>query len=121
MINKLIKTKKDYDLVLSRIDGLMDASQGSPEADELELLATLVEMYEDEHYPMDMPDAIEAIRFRMDQLVLNQQDLVPFIGSRSKVSEILNRKRTLTPLMPISSFRKKIYQFLIFSVLLFSS
>jgi len=96
MVNRLIKTKKDYDLALSRIDGLMDAKQGTPETDELELLATLVEMYEEEHYPMDMPDPIEAIRFRMDQLGLNQQDLVPFIGSRGKVSEILNRKRTLT-------------------------
>lgn len=60
----------------------MDAKQGTPEADELELLATLVEMYEEELYPMDMPDPIEAIRFRMDQLGLNQQDLVPFIGCR---------------------------------------
>jgi len=96
MINKLIKTKKDYDFALSRIDKLMDAKKGTPEADELELLATLVEMYEDEHYPMDMPDSVEAIRFRMDQLGLKQQDLVPFIGSRSKVSEILSKKRTLT-------------------------
>ena len=96
MLNKLIKTEKDYDLTLSRIDELMDAKQGTPEADELELLATLVEMYEEEHFPMDLPDPVEAIRFRMDQLSLKQQDLVPFIGSRSKVSEVLNRKRSLT-------------------------
>ena len=96
MINRLVKTKKDYDLALSRINELMDAKQGTPEADELELLATLVEMYEEENYPMDMPDPVEAIRFRMNQLGLNQQALVPFIGSRSKVSEIINRKRPLT-------------------------
>jgi HTH-type transcriptional regulator/antitoxin HigA len=96
MIKRLIKTEKDYDLALSRIDELMDAEQGTPEADELELLATLVEMYEEKHFPMDLPDPVEAIRFRMDQLGLKQQDLVPFIGSRSKVSEILNRKRKLT-------------------------
>ena len=96
MIKRLIKTEKDYDLALSRIDELMDAKQETPESDELELLATLVEMYEEKHFPMDMPDPVEAIRFRMDQLGLKQQDLVPFIGSRSKVSEILNRKRKLT-------------------------
>lgn len=96
MLNRLIKTEKDYDLALSRIDELMNAEQGTPEADELELMATLVEMYEEIHFPMDLPDPVEAIRFRMDQLGLKQQDLVPFIGSRSKVSEILNRKRKLT-------------------------
>lgn len=96
MVIKLIKTEKDYDLALSRIDLLMDAKQGTPEGDELELLATLVEMYEEKHFPMDLPDPVEAIRFRMDQLGLKQQDLVPFIGSRGKVSEILNRKRKLT-------------------------
>ncbi|MCU0599891.1 MAG: ImmA/IrrE family metallo-endopeptidase [Desulfobacterales bacterium] len=104
---RLIKTKKDYDLALSRIDKLMDAKQGTLEADELELLAALVEMYEEEHYPMDMPDPVEAIRFRMDQLGLNQQDIVPFIGSRSKVSEILNRKRTLNLAM-IRSLHKRL-------------
>jgi HTH-type transcriptional regulator/antitoxin HigA len=96
MINKLIKTEEDYDLVLSRIEDLMDAEAGSPEADELELLATLVELYEDEHYAMDFPDPVEAIKFRMDQLGLNQQNLVPFIGNKSKVSEVLNKKRPLT-------------------------
>jgi len=95
-INKLIKTEKDYDLALARIEQLMDAKSGTPELDELELLSTLVEIYEDELYPMDMPDAVSAIRFRMEQLGLNQQGLVPFIGSRSKVSEVLNRKRPLT-------------------------
>jgi HTH-type transcriptional regulator/antitoxin HigA len=104
-MNRLIKTQQDYDIALTRIDELMDAKQGTPEADELELLVTLVEMYEEEHYPMDLPDPIEAIRFRMDQLGLNQQDLVPFIGSRSKVSEIINRKRPLTLAMMRSLHR----------------
>ena len=96
MINKLIKTEKDYELALSRIDELMDAVSGTPEVDELELLTTLVEMYEDKHYPINLPDPIDAIKFRMEQMGLNQQNLVPFIGSKSKVSEVLNRKRPLT-------------------------
>ncbi|MCK5695263.1 MAG: ImmA/IrrE family metallo-endopeptidase [Desulfobacula sp.] len=96
MINKLIKTEKDYNLVLSRIEDLMDAESNTPEAEELELLATLVELYEDEHYSIDLPDPIDAIKFRMEQLGINQQGLVPFIGSRSKVSEVLNKKRPLT-------------------------
>ncbi|MFZ7113099.1 MAG: transcriptional regulator [Desulfatiglandales bacterium] len=96
MINRLIKTEEDYDLALSRIEELMDAEAGTPEADELELLSTLVEMYEEEHYPIDMPDPIAAVKFRMEQQGLTQQDLVPFIGNRSKVSEVLNRKRPLT-------------------------
>lgn len=96
MINKLIKTEEDYSLVLSRIEYLMDAEANTPEADELELLATLIELYEDEHYAMDTPDPIDAIKFRMEQMGLNQQGLVPFIGSKSKVSEILNKKRSLT-------------------------
>jgi HTH-type transcriptional regulator / antitoxin HigA len=99
MFNKLIKTEEDYNLALSRIDALMDVTEDGPESDELELLVTLVEMYEEKHYPIDMPDPVEAIKFRMDQLGLNQQALVPIIGSRSKVSEILNRKRPLTLVM----------------------
>lgn len=96
MINKLIKTENDYNLVLSRIEDLIDAESNTPEAEELELLATLVELYEEAHYSMDLPDPIDAIKFRMEQLGLNQQGLVPFIGSRSKVSEVLNKKRPLT-------------------------
>ncbi len=96
MVNKLIKTEEDYGLVLSRIEDLMDAEANTPEADELELLATLIELYEDEHYAMDTPEPIDAIKFRMEQMGLNQQGLVPFIGSKSKVSEILNKKRPLT-------------------------
>lgn len=96
MINKLIKTEKDYDLVLSRIETLMDADANTPEAEELELLVTLVGLYEDEHFAMDTPEPVDAIKFRMEQLGLNQQDLVPFIGNKSKFSEILNKKRQLT-------------------------
>ncbi len=96
MISKLIKTEEDYNIVLSRIEALMDAETNTPESEELELLVRLVEIYEDEHYAMDMPEAVDAIKFRMEQLGLNQQGLVPFIGSKSKVSEILNKKRPLT-------------------------
>ena len=96
MINRLIKTEEDYTLALKRIEALMDAEANTPEADELELLATLVEMYEEKQYPIDLPDPVEAIRFRMEQLGLKQQDLIPFMGSRSKVSEVMNRKKSLT-------------------------
>src|SRR4030067_74383 len=96
MIQKVIKTEEDYHFALDRIDKLMDARPGTPEFDELELLSTLVEIYEDKNYPINMRDPVSAIKFRMEQLGLNQQDLVAFMGSRSKVSEILNRKRTLT-------------------------
>jgi len=96
MIYKVIKTEIDYQKALSRIDELMDAEQNTPEGDELELLVTLVELYEEKKYPIDMPDAIEDIKFRMEQLGLNQQDLVPFLGSKSKVSEVLNKKRPLS-------------------------
>ncbi len=96
MINRLIKTEEDYTLALNRIEALMDAEADTPEADELELLSTLVEIYEEKHYPMDLPEPVEAIRFRMEQLGLKQQDLIPFIGSRSKVSEVMNRKKPLT-------------------------
>lgn len=96
MVKKLIKTKKDYDDALARIEELMDAKQGTSEADELELLVTLVELYEESQYPIQRPDPVEAIKFRIDQLGMNRQDLIPFIGSRSKVSEILNKKKPLS-------------------------
>jgi HTH-type transcriptional regulator/antitoxin HigA len=96
MINRLIKTEKDYTLALKRIETLMDAEAATSESDELELLSTLVEMYEEKHYPIDLPDPVEAIKFRMEQLGLKQQDLIPFMGSRSKVSEVMNRKKPLT-------------------------
>ncbi len=96
MIQKLIKTEEDYTFALTRIEQLMDEESGSLEFDELELLSTLVEIYEDTHYPIALPDPISAIKFRMEQLELSPQNLIPFIGSRSKVSEVLNKKRSLT-------------------------
>ncbi|MBW2002422.1 MAG: transcriptional regulator [Deltaproteobacteria bacterium] len=96
MINRLIKNEEDYGMALSRIEQLMDAKPGSSEIDELELLTALVEMYEEHHFPIDPPDPIDAIKFRMEQLGLTQKDMVPFLGTKSKVSEVLNGKRTLT-------------------------
>jgi len=72
MVNKIIKTEEDYNLVLSRIETLMDAEADTPEAEEIELLADLVELYENEHYAMAPPDPIDTIKFRMEQLGLNQ-------------------------------------------------
>ena len=96
MINRLIKTEQDHEKALSRIEEIMDAKPGTAEIDELELLTTLVEMYEERCYPIGPPDPVEAIKFRMEQLGLTQKDMVPFIGSKSKVSEVLNEKRPLT-------------------------
>ena len=93
---KTIKTEAEYDAALARIDELMDAEPGSPEAEELELFVLLVEAYEAEHYVIDLPDPIEAIRFRMEQQGLTRQDMRPYLGSASKVSEVLNGKRTLS-------------------------
>jgi HTH-type transcriptional regulator/antitoxin HigA len=81
---------------LARIEVLMDAEPESPEEEELELLALLVETYEEEHYPIDLPDPVEAIKFRMDQEGLEPKDLISYIGSQSKVSEVLNYKRSLS-------------------------
>ncbi len=96
MVSGLIKTDDDYARVLSRIDEIMDAEPGTPDFDELELLSALVDLYEEEHFPIDLPDPVSAIQFRMEQLDLTAQNLVPFIGSRSKVSEVLNGKRPLS-------------------------
>ena len=93
---KPIKNESDYDVALERIDQLMDASKNTPESDELEVLALLVEQYEASHYPIDLPDPIEAIRFRMEQFGLQDKDLVKYIGRSGRVSEILNYKRKLT-------------------------
>jgi HTH-type transcriptional regulator/antitoxin HigA len=93
---KILRTESEYEAALQRVDRLMDATAGTARADELELWTWLVERYEEEHYPVDPPDPIEAIRFRMDQQGLRQVDLIPFIGSKSKVSEVLNRKCPLS-------------------------
>jgi HTH-type transcriptional regulator/antitoxin HigA len=93
---RIIKTEEDYTLTLNRIEKLMDAKPGTPEFDKLELLSTLVESYENKHYEINMPNPVAAIKFRMEQIGLRQQDLVAFIGSKSKVSEVLHGKRNLT-------------------------
>ena len=91
-----IRTESDHESALKRIQALMSAKQGTPEGDELDVLATLVEAYENKHFPIDAPDPVEAIKFRMEQLGLDRKDLEPFIGSRARVSEILNRRRGLS-------------------------
>ena len=91
-----IHTDEDYKKALSRIEVLFDARPGSPEADELEILGILVDEYERKHFPIDAPDPIEAITFRMEQLGLTQNDLANILGSRSRASEILSGKRSLS-------------------------
>ena len=91
-----IKTEKDYEKALSVIDMLLSAPSGSEEAERLELVSILVEDYENKHYKIDIPDPIEAVKQRAEQLGLTRKDLEKSIGSRSRVSEVLNRKRTLT-------------------------
>lgn len=91
-----IRTEVDYNAALERIDTLMNAELGTPEGDELDILVTLIEAYEAKHYPMPICDPVEAIKFRMEQMGLEAKDLTPIIGSRSKVSEVLNHKRQLS-------------------------
>lgn len=93
---KPIKTEKEYEEALKEVEHLFDAVPGTPESDRYEVLATLVEAYEDEHYPIPLPDPIEAILYYMESRGLSRADLEPFIGSRARVSEILNRRRPLT-------------------------
>lgn len=93
---KIIKSEKTYEEALALVETLMDAKPGSKQEEELELWSLLIEQYEKEHHPIEDPDPIEAIRFRMDQLGLHRKDLEPFIGQKSKVSEVLNRKRPLS-------------------------
>jgi HTH-type transcriptional regulator/antitoxin HigA len=93
---KPIRTKTDYRDALKQIESLMTAKANSPEGDKLDILATLVEAYERTHFPMDLPDAVEAIKFRMEQSGLTVKDLVPVIGRKNRVYEVLSRRRTLT-------------------------
>src|SRR5215468_5561367 len=93
---KAIRTEADYEAALARIDALMDAKLGTPEGEELDVLTDLVELYEAKRVPMGYPTALEALRFRMEQADLSPRDLIPFIGSRAKVSEVLAGKRPLT-------------------------
>ena len=91
-----IKTRRDYRNALKRIEGLMNAKRGSAEGDRLDVLVTLVEAWERQHYPLGFPDPIEAIKYHMDQNGLQPRDLIPFIGSRNRVHEVLNRRRSRT-------------------------
>lgn len=96
MTLKPIKTKKDYSQALERLEMIFDAKKGSAEGDELEVLAILIEKYEEEHFPIGLPDPIEAIKFRMEQLGYSQGDLAKIVGLKSRASEILNKKRKLS-------------------------
>jgi len=91
-----IKTEEDYNTSIHRIEVLWGAKKDTPQGDELDLLVTLVESYEMKHYPIAPPDPIDAIKFRMEQMDMTKADLVQYIGSQSRVSEILNGKRKLT-------------------------
>jgi HTH-type transcriptional regulator/antitoxin HigA len=93
---KPIKTEADYEATLEEIERLFEAKLDTAEADRLEVLTTLVEAYEEKHYTFPLPDPIEAILYHMESRGLSRHDLEPFIGSRARVSEILNRKRPLT-------------------------
>jgi len=93
---KPIKTEKDYDRALERLELIFDASPNSKEGDEAEILSLLIENFENKHYPIDSPDPIEAIKIRMEEMNLKQKDLVGVIGGKSRVSEILNKKKRLT-------------------------
>ncbi len=96
---KVLKNEKEYESALEYVSGLMDAEPGSPEEEELELFSLLIEEYEEQHYPMMPPDPVAAILFRMDQEGLTRKDLTAYIGSQSKVSDVLNGKRALSKKM----------------------
>jgi HTH-type transcriptional regulator/antitoxin HigA len=104
---KPIKTEKDYQKALKRLEVIFNARPGTKEGDELDILSVLIEKYEDEHYHIDAPDPIEAIKFRMEQMGYKQKDLAKIIGYKGRVSEILSRKRKLS-LEMIRSLHKKL-------------
>jgi len=93
---KPIKSGRDYKNALKEIESLFKAKFGTPEGDRLDVLTTLVEAYENKHYPIETPDPVEAIHFVMEQQGLKRKDLEPYIGGRSRVAEVLNHKRALT-------------------------
>ena len=96
MVIRPIKTEDDYNNAMLRIGALMNAVSGTEEGDELDVLATLVEAYERDHFPIGLPDPVEAILFRMEQLGIDRKALEPYLGGRNRVSEVLNRKRNLS-------------------------
>ena len=93
---KPIRAETDYEAALAELERLWGAKANTPDGDRLDVLATLIDAYETEHYPMDPPDPIDAIKFRMEQQGLTRKDLEPLIGSRTRVAEVLNRKRSLS-------------------------
>src|SRR6266852_8980524 len=93
---KPIRSKSDHKKALAEVERLWGARSGTPAGDRLDVLATLIDAHETEHYPMDPPDPIEAIKFRMEQQGLTRKDLEPLIGTRTRVAEVLNRKRGLS-------------------------
>jgi len=93
---KPIKTQADYEGALERIERLFDSKPNTPKGDELEILVTLVSAYEDEHYKIDAPDPVEAIKHIMEAQEMHSQDMIKFLGSSSKVSEVMNKKRGLS-------------------------
>ncbi|HEY1722610.1 MAG TPA: helix-turn-helix domain-containing protein [Magnetospirillaceae bacterium] len=93
---KPIRTKADYERALTEIERLWGSKAGTPNGDRLDVLATLIDVYESEHFPMDPPDPVEAILFRMEQQGLTRRDLESVIGSRTRIAEVLNRKRGLS-------------------------
>jgi HTH-type transcriptional regulator / antitoxin HigA len=98
MIDELrpIRSNADYEHALEEVERLWGSASGTPEGDRLDILATLLDAYEAEHHPMDPPDPVDAIRFRMEQQGLSRKDLEPILGSRTRTSEILNRRRGLS-------------------------
>ncbi len=93
---RAIKTEEDYQKALKRLQEIFHSQAGTVEGDEAEVISILIEKFEDEHYPIGAPDPIEAIKFRMEQLEMDNNDLAKIIGYKSRVSEIFNRKRKLT-------------------------
>ncbi|SRR5712691_10294180 len=93
---KPVRTKKDHEAALAEVERLWGAKLGTPEGDRLDVLATLIDAYEAARFPIDPPDPVEAIKFRMEQQGLTRKDLQPLIGTRTRVAEVLNRKRNLS-------------------------
>ena len=93
---KPIRNEKDYQKALNRLEDIFDAKKGTEQGDELEILSILIDRFENEMFPIGMPDPIEAIKFRMEQMGMKQKDLAEVVGFKSRVSEILNKKRKLT-------------------------
>lgn len=108
MEHKVIKTEEDYKTALTRLEQIFDAEPNSKEGDELELLSLFIENYEQVHFPIDLPDPIEAIKFRMEQMNYKPKDFALVIGFRSRASEILNKKRKLS-LEMIRKINKKMH------------